>query len=154
MRGTRKGVSNFGAELAYLQREVSQLFDRLSQFEDGRENDGQWRPSLDVFECKDALTVVVEVAGLPPEALCVILRRDALVITGERRSARKSGVDSFLCMERPHGRFKRELRLDAPVDVRKAQARLGRGLLTITLPRLKDRRGQENNIPVRREEEP
>ena len=63
------------------------------------------------------------------------------------------GVAGFLCMERPHGRFSRAILLDSPVDVPQAAAHLAAGVLTITLPRLKDRRGREAVIAVTREEE-
>jgi HSP20 family molecular chaperone IbpA len=38
--------------------------------------------------------------------------------------------------------------LDVAVDLKSAEARLASGLLTITLPRLKDRRGRETVIPI------
>ena len=53
-------------------------------------------------------------------------------------------------MERPQGRFKRVIPLDIAVDLREAHASLEDGLLTITLPRVKDRRGREVVIPVAR----
>ena len=59
----------------------------------------------------------------------------------------------FLCMERPHGHFSRTILLDSPVDVPQAEAHLAAGVLTVTLPRLKDRRGREALIAVTREED-
>jgi HSP20 family protein len=108
-----------------------------------------------VYECKGTIHVVAEVPGLPAEALKVVCRDHTLEISGERRERRPAGgIAAFLCMERPHGRFVRRLPLDAAVDLRSAEARLEGGLLTITLPRLKDRRGRETVIPVEREPEP
>ena len=40
---------------------------------------------------------------------------------------------------------------DLPVDVAQARATLEGGLLTITLPRLRERRGRETVIPVEKE---
>jgi HSP20 family molecular chaperone IbpA len=56
-------------------------------------------------------------------------------------------------MERPLGRFTRSIPLDVAVDLKLAEARLASGLLTITLPRLKDRRGRETVIPIEWESE-
>jgi HSP20 family protein len=149
----RKPLRTPLADIAVLQREVKALFERLAEF-DGLEGAaaGEWCPSVDVFECRGNLTIVVEVPGIAPEALSVVYRDDRLVITGERRD-RRPPADStaFLCVERPQGRFTRTIPLDAAVDVRQAEARLAGGLLTITLPRLKDRRGRETVIPVERE---
>jgi HSP20 family molecular chaperone IbpA len=55
-------------------------------------------------------------------------------------------------MERGQGRFRRAIPIDIPVDVAGAEAQLSGGLLTVTLPRLKERRGQDTEIPVKREE--
>lgn len=58
---------------------------------------------------------------------------------------------SFQCLERPDGRFQRVLPLDMPIDVAGARARLERGLLSVTLPRLRERRGRETVISIDRE---
>jgi len=138
-------------DLALLHQELSQLIGRLVEFDrSDRAGIGEWLPSVDVFESRGVLTVVVEVPGLGPESLRVTCSNGQVVVSGERRE-RRAQVSGFLCMERPHGRFSRTILLDAPVDVPQAEARLEGGLLTITLPRLKDRRGREAVIPVTRE---
>lgn len=141
-------------DLALLHQELSQLIGRLVEFDRAdRAGLGDWLPSVDVFECRGTLTVVVEVPGLAPDSLRVVCSNGQLVVSGERRDRRAPGAAAFLCMERPHGRFTRTILLDSPVDVPQAAARLQGGLLTITLPRLKDRRGREAVIAVTREEE-
>ena len=140
-------------DLALLHQELSQLIGRLVEFDRAdRAGLGDWLPSVDVFECRGTLTVVVEVPGLSPESLRVACSNGQLVVSGERRE-RRAGVAGFLCMERAHGRFTRTILLASPVDVPQAAAHLAGGLLTITLPRLKDRRGREAVIAVTREEE-
>jgi len=141
-------------DLALLHQELSQLIGRLVEFDRAdRAGLGDWLPSVDVFECRGTLTIVIEVPGLGPESLRVACSNGQLVVSGERRERRAAGVSGFLCMERPHGRFSRTILLDSPVDVPQAAAHLEGGLLTVTLPRLKDRRGREAVIAVTREEE-
>ena len=153
MSGLRRAQRMPFSELALLQREVNQLFERLAEFEQGeRPPAAGWQPNADVFECDGNLVVVVEVPGLAPDSIKVSCGDQGLVITGERKERRPSAGTAFLCVERPHGRFKRPIPLDVPVDLRRAHARISAGLLTITLPRLKDRRGRETAIPVEREE--
>jgi HSP20 family molecular chaperone IbpA len=75
-------------------------------------------------------------------------------VSGERRERRPTGGQAaFLCVERPQGRFTRKIPLDVAVDLAKAEAQLAGGLLTISVPRVKDRRGREILITVRRPEE-
>ena len=140
--------------LNLLQREVNQIFERLASLEPASaEMASEWCPSVDVYERGGKLVVVLEVAGLAPEALRVTCRERELVVTGERRERRPAGIAGFLCMERPLGRFTRAVPLDMAVDLKLAEARLASGLLTITLPRLKDRRGRETVIPIAWESE-
>jgi len=140
-------------DLALLHQELSQLIGRLVEFDRAdRAGVGEWLPSVDVFDCRGTLTIVVEVPGLSADSLRVVCRDGQIVVSGERRERRPHGVPGYLCMERPHGRFTRTILLDAPVDVPRAEARLADGLLTITLPRLKDRRGREAVILVTRED--
>jgi HSP20 family protein len=141
--------------LSLLQREVNQLFERLSGFERADPHlPGEWSPSVDVYESRGRLVVVAEVPSLTPESLRVVCRERELVISGERRDRRPAaGIAAFLCMERPHGRFVRTIHLDVAVDLKLAQARLAGGVLTVTLPRLKDRRGRETTIPIEWEQE-
>lgn len=143
------------SELAILQRELNQLFERLAEFDRADQPAaGEWLPAMDVYECRGTVVVVAEVPGLAPESLRVACRDRCLVISGERRERRATGgVAAFLCMERPHGRFKRTIPLDIPVDIQRAEAHLAQGLLTVSLPRLKDRRGRETSIAIVREQE-
>jgi HSP20 family protein len=143
------------SDLVLLQREVNQLFERLAGLDRaGRAPAGEWVPSVDVYECSGNLTIVVEVPGLVEEQLRVSIKDRSLVVHGERRERRPTGgVAAFLCMERPQGRFTRTIPMDMALDVQQAEARLTGGVLTVTIPRLKDRRGRERVIPVQVEEE-
>ena len=140
-------------DLAALQQELNQLFERLAEFDRAdHPAEGEWIPSVDIYECRGSLMVVVEVPGMPPENLRVAHADGRLIITGERRDRKPAG-GAFLCMERPQGRFTRAILLDEAVDMRQAEAHVRGGLLTITIPRVKDRRGSETVIPVRRDDE-
>jgi HSP20 family protein len=131
---------------------MGNLVHRLSVIERSDRLPGsEWSPAIDVFEFRDRLVAVVEVPGLPPESLRVVFRDRDLVLSGERRARRAGAGASFLCLERPHGRFERTIPLDVPVDVTRARASLAGGLLTVTLPRLRERRGHETDVPIERE---
>jgi HSP20 family protein len=151
---SRKG-QRYAVELTFLQKEVEQIFARFGAFDrDERIGTSEWSPPVDVFESKDNLTIVVEVPGMAPGSLSVVCKNRKIVVTGERRHENPADdVAGFLCLERPHGRFARAIPLTQAVDVAHAEARLGQGLLTISIPRLKERRSREVVIPIRREGE-
>ena len=91
-------------------------------------------------------------AGDPARGVFALAFRDrALVLSGDRRAPRVGQGARFHCLERPHGKFERTIPLDEPVDVAHASAVLAGGVLTVTLPRLRERRGRETVIPIQRE---
>jgi HSP20 family protein len=149
----RKPARASHLDLALLQREVGQLIERLADMDRAAQpEEDEWVPPVDIYEARGRLIVVAEVPGMDPESLRVAFRDRHLVISGERRERRLAAGCGFLCMERPQGRFSRLILLDLALDVRQAEARLAGGLLTISIPRVKDRRGRETPIPVQREE--
>jgi HSP20 family protein len=149
---TRRSARPPVSALALLQQEVNDLFQRLSILDrSDRLPATEWSPAVDVFEARDCLLVVVEVPGLSPESLRLVFRERELVLAGERRARRAGAGSTFLCLERPHGRFERSIPIDVPVDVARARATLAGGILTVTLPRLRERRGRETTVPIERE---
>jgi HSP20 family protein len=138
--------------LALLQQEMGEIVHRLSVLDRADRLPGsEWSPAVDVFEARDRLVVVMEVPGLPPESLRVAFRERELVLSGERRARRTGPGCTFHCLERPHGRFERAIPVELPVDVARARATLAGGILTVTLPRLRERRGRETVVPIERE---
>jgi HSP20 family protein len=138
--------------LSMLQQEIGELFQRLSILDrTDRLPGSEWSPAVDVLELRDRLLVIVEVPGLAPESLKVAYRERAVVVSGDRRAPRVGPGASFHCLERPHGRFERTIPLELPVDVASARASLKGGVLTVSLPRLRERRGRETVIPIERE---
>jgi HSP20 family protein len=140
-------------DLAVLQREVNLLLERLADFDRSSSGDGEWIPGVDVYECRGRLVIAVEVPGVPADSLRVSFRDRHLVIAGERREPRPpASAASFHCVERPQGRFTRTILIDVAVDIQLAESHLAGGVLTVTIPRVKDRRGREIIVPIQREE--
>ena len=140
-------------DLAVLQREVNLLLERLADFDRPSPGEGEWIPGVDVYECRGRLVIAAEVPGIAAESIKVTFRDRHLVISGERRERRPTATAaSFHCMERPQGRFTRIILIDVAVDIREAEAAVKGGVLTVTIPRVKDRRGREIIIPVQQEE--
>ena len=130
-----------------LQSEIEELFADLwhvPRFVGARRG---FRPNVDCYSTADppALTIVVDLAGVDTDGIRVHATPDVLHVRGERRRPRvESAV--YHQIEVEYGPFEREIRLPAPVDVRRASASLTDGLLTITLPLA--RRASRRSVPV------
>lgn len=135
-----------------FQREVNRLFRRI--FEEGstqRPMDGDGVAArANVAELDGELVVEVETPGVPRDALTLEVSRDLIVIEGER--ARHQGTEAgsvrFHALERESGHFRRILEIPCPVDTRGIRARYHAGLLTITLPKIEDRRGERRRVQI------
>lgn len=93
-----------------------------------------WRPPADVYETASAIIVTVELAGVDPDALEVLLYEDALVIAGQRKAgSHAEGV--YHTAELSWGPFLLDVRLPAPIDAERVEARYDAGLLRVELPR-------------------
>ena len=115
---------------------------------------GEYHPALDVVETSTDVEIVIDLAGVPAEAVRVLFRGDVLIVAGEKAPPPTSSDPNFHLLERGFGRFARAVRLSGAFEIGQAQARLLGGELTIVLPKRLDRRGQVQTIPIQGETRP
>jgi len=99
-----------------------------------------------VYETDEAIEIAVDLPGVAPSAVRLIMKNDTLLIAGEKTARRGDGESSFHLVERGFGRFARAVRLGRPCDAGRARARFTSGELRITVPKIAERRGQ--TIPI------
>ena len=138
------------ADAAALSDDVRVLFEDISTGlrHDQRAHAGECHPAVDVIETESSIEVVVDVSGIPSEGLRVFFRSGALVIAGEKAPAPTTSEHTFHLVEREFGRFARVVQVTTAIDARNARASLGRGELTVVLPKLAERRGRGHRIPI------
>lgn len=138
------------AETRDLAGDLRELFAELDATlpPEHRVYSGECHPALDVLETQSAIHVIVDVAGVPAQAIRVLFRGDTLVIAGEKAPGPGTAQPTFHLVEREFGRFARAVRLTGAFDVSRASATLAGGELTVVLPRLAERRGKSHVIPL------
>lgn len=94
-------------------------------------------PEIDIKEEKNQLVVKADVPGVEEENLEVSVSENSVTISGEREEESEKKVGRFLHKEKSFGSFSRTLRLPSPVDRSKARAELKKGVLKLTIPKLK-----------------
>lgn len=95
-------------------------------------------PDVDLYDAGMVLVVRVDLPGMRPADLTVVIEDGALKIEGHRASER-SAEEPYVCRERPTGRFVRTLQLPAGVAAEATRATLGDGVLEILLPKAEER---------------
>lgn len=144
----RKILTSF-VELMHLQSEMNKLFEALQDIH--THHDGPelgTAPPYDILETPDALLVEMDLPGAAPESLKVTVRGAHITVSGERRRSVRGGIKGYHLMERDCGAFSRRLRVEGAVNTHRCEAAYRHGVLTLTFPRLPDRRGATIDIPV------
>jgi HSP20 family protein len=94
-----------------------------------------WTPSTDVQETDNEVIVTLEVPGLEIAVLVVLLTPLGLTIRGEKREAKEVKGRGYERVERRYGSFVRSVPLPPGLDRDRAEARVTRGVLTVTIPK-------------------
>ncbi len=108
----------------------------------GFPNEGNWPLAVDIFELEKEVLVQMDVAGVDPEKLSVVLEKERLTISGEREFP----LLDLCCvhqLEIDYGPFQRSIALPVPVDAGAATSVCRHGLLVVRLPK------RESRGPVR-----
>lgn len=146
--GSGSGSGFGGGSLLDLHRQVNRLFDDL--FDRGTSGGMQgWAggtgwPQLEVDQQEGRLQVTAELPGVNEDDIELTIEDGMLSLTGEKRSERK---DDSGYSERSYGRFERRIALPPDVDEEGCQADFTNGVLTITLPRSREK-ARGRRIPL------
>jgi HSP20 family protein len=108
---------------------------------------GDWSPTVDVSEDKDAVTVKAELPGVEQKDIAVSLQEGMLTIKGEKRAEKEEKDKHYHRIERSYGAFYRSIQLPSAVDVGKVAATFKDGVVTITLPKSPEAKG--TTIPIK-----
>ncbi len=135
-------------EVARIQSEINRLFDNLLDLGSEEKPGGSWIPNADILETRECLILRVELPGVTPQTLAVSVHGGNIIIRGEKAPPEREASTQVHAEERVFGPFRRVIRLEVPVNTRRAEAALLNGLLRISFPKVPNRRGEEVPIEV------
>lgn len=92
-------------------------------------------PQVDIFETEKEITLLADIPGVKSEKLNIDLRDNVLTIAGDIQPAEGSGEEDVL-IEYETGRFYRQFTLSEVIDQNRIDAKLGDGVLRLTLPKV------------------
>src|SRR3954470_4227898 len=144
MTGRKRDIDDLAGEIQELFADMWQV----PRFSAGlRQGD---RPQADCFRTDDppALNVIVELPGVDPASVEVVVAGRALTISGERARPKVAGAH-YLAMEIEYGTFQRRIELDSEVDPTNVTATYDKGMLKVTLPLAPPQGGEKVSIKVR-----
>jgi HSP20 family protein len=126
---------SLGSDVHEIQRRMDRLLSEFIPFREPMMQIGgrHWCPAVDIYVTEEAAVVLVELPGIDPNKVEVMLQADILHISGERHPP-VSGCARRHQLEINTGRFERAVRLPFAVDADRIDAGYRDGMLTITCP--------------------
>jgi len=106
--------------------------------DDGGWEGGDFVPTTDVAETKNAFVVTVDLPGMKPEEVKVELQNGNLWVWGKREEEKEEKEKTYHRIERRYGEFRRVLPLPASIDEARVEAKFEHGVLTITVPKAEE----------------
>jgi HSP20 family protein len=122
------------AFLLDFQHHVDEMFEELIYRRWAIPNQPGWRPVLDVHETPDAYLVEVDLPGVAPEEVQVLVSERSVTVRGQRQVAAPEG-SLWNRRERVCGSFHRSVELSHAVDPDHSQAEFRHGTCRILLPK-------------------
>ena len=94
--------------------------------------------TLDVYQSNRQIIIKSAIGGIAPSDIDISVTTDTVTIRGERKRDAKIKQSDFYYQELYWGNFSRTVILPADVDQDRAKASMKNGILTISLPLLKE----------------
>lgn len=104
-------------------------------------------PLVNLYDCKDSISVVAEIPGVPKESIEVNYQDGALAITG-KREFKKYGKSELLRQEQPQGTFEKIIRIPMTIKSNEIKAKYEDGMLCITLPKSEEAKPRQISVEI------
>ncbi len=128
----------FGSDFDQLRSKFEKNFDEVFRAMGPRFScaDCSWSPPMDIYETKEEIVILAEVAGVNKEDLDIEINSKAVKIGGRRHDLPRKENATYRLAEIQCGRFERILFLPTPINTEEVSASYVDGMLQIRLARL------------------
>lgn len=137
-------------ELNTLRNRMDRLFAKFGDEFDQPLVAGNWMPTTDVYETKDALVLKTELPGIEEKEIDIELENNVLTITGERKKEEKIEEKAYQRFERRYGNFVRAFTLPPNVNADMITAAFDKGVLEIQIPKKEEAKPKKVKLEIRK----
>jgi HSP20 family protein len=131
------------ATLLDLQRHVDEAFDRLVFRPWAVAPRPCWQPYLDQHETAEGYVLEIDLPGVPPADVQIVVSEQAVTISGRREASAPEGMLQSRC-ERPVGPFRRSVSFSHPIVPGDTKAEYRHGTYRLLLSKAP---GRETSVP-------
>lgn len=105
-------------------------------------------PNVDIFSTRSEVIIEVELPGVRKEDIDVAIAKNTITLRAIKLECVEEEKVNYVCMERAFGKVFRAIELPCPVDTARIRAVYKNGILTISVPRVEDKRSNTKKIPI------
>jgi HSP20 family protein len=105
-------------------------------------------PALDVAETNGTVEVRLDVPGVEPKEIDILLNGNMLTVSGHRKEEKEEKGKTLHRVERRFGSFSRSVTLPCPVKEELIEAKYRDGVLTITMPKTEEAKAKKIEVKV------
>lgn len=137
-------------EMTALQRDMNRLFDSLSsrRDEDMMQMQQSFSPAAEMEETENAINLKLEIPGMEAKDLDVQVTKEAVMISGERKSESKSEENGMTRSEFRYGRFSRTIPLPTRVDNTNVKGDYQNGILKLEIPKAEEEKNKVTKVNI------
>ncbi|MCD5396385.1 MAG: Hsp20/alpha crystallin family protein [Candidatus Pacebacteria bacterium] len=108
--------------------------------------------AIDAYETPKYIVIQSPIAGITPRDIEISLEDGMLIIKGKRQRPESTDkIKKYFYQECFWGNFEKKLILPKEVDITKARASMKNGVLTLKIPKLKEKEKEEIKVEVEEE---
>jgi HSP20 family protein len=139
-----------------LHREMDRLFDafaggHMEPFSLLEMRDAGFSPRINVTEDDESINISAELPGMDEKDIELTVGKDAVILTGEKKSEKENKGKGYYRMERSYGTFSRTIPLSSEVDEDRVEARFSRGVLNVKLPKTVEAQSAYKKVEIKGE---
>lgn len=106
-------------------------------------------PLSDVIETQDYYYIEMELPGVRKSDISIEINENTVTVLGEKvKPQEDDDIRRYHCIGRSYGKFKRCFNLPGPFNMHNVKAKLEKGILTISIPKLVEKRSKKIIIAV------
>jgi HSP20 family protein len=135
-------------EMENFRRSMNRMFDEAIGHRDF--SIANWKPMIELHDGDEEFKIKAQLPGLSPDNLEITATSDAITIAGEYEDKNEGDYKS----EFYYGKFSRTIRLPDPIQNENVEADYTDGILTLTLPKVKEAAHKTVKVQLGGQEKP